>query len=90
VVLIDSGINHNFIHCRLAEETHFFVFPISNFQIIITNGGTMNYGGHCENVKPQMGDYRMKTHMFFISMGGCDIVLGVEWLHTLGLITMDY
>jgi hypothetical protein len=28
-----------------------------------------------------MGDYTLKTHMFSISMGGCDIVLGVEWLH---------
>jgi len=23
-------------------------------------------------------------------MGGCDIVLGVQWLHTLSLITMDF
>ena len=46
--------------------------------------------GYCENVKLQMGDYHMKTHMFSISMGGCDIVLGVEWIHILGMITMDY
>jgi hypothetical protein len=90
VVLIDSGSTHNFIHRRLAEELHCFVHPVSNFQILIANGGTMKCGGHCENVKLQMGDYHLKTHMFSISMGGCDIVLGVEWLHTLGPITMDY
>jgi hypothetical protein len=28
--------------------------------------------------------------MFSIDMGGCDIVLGVEWLHTLGPIIMDF
>jgi hypothetical protein len=28
--------------------------------------------------------------MFFISMGGCDIILGVEWIHTLAPIIMDY
>jgi hypothetical protein len=50
----------------------------------------MKCGGHCENVELQMDDYHMKTHMFSIFMGGGDIVLGVEWLHTLGLITMDY
>jgi hypothetical protein len=44
----------------------------------------------CENFKLQMGNYNLKTHMFSISMGGCDIVLGVEWILTLGLITMDY
>jgi hypothetical protein len=90
VVLIDSGRTHNFIHHRLAEETHCFVHPISNFQIIITNGGMMKCGGRCENVKLQMGDYHLKTHMFFISMGGCDIFLGVEFLRTLGPITICY
>lgn len=28
--------------------------------------------------------------MFSIDMGGRDIVLGVEWLYTLGTITMDF
>jgi hypothetical protein len=50
----------------------------------------MKCGGCCENVKLQMGDYHLKTHMFAIDMGGCDIVLGAEWLCTLGQITMDF
>ena len=28
--------------------------------------------------------------MFSINMGGCDIVLGLEWLRTLGPILMDF
>jgi hypothetical protein len=78
VVLIDSGSTHNFIHCRLIDEIHCFVFPVSNFQILIANGGTIKCGGNCENVKLQMGDYHMKINMLSISMGGCDIVLGME------------
>ena len=37
-----------------------------------------------------MGDYHLKTHMFSIDMVGCDIVFNAEWLHTLGLTTMDF
>ena len=37
-----------------------------------------------------MGDYQLKTHMFSIHIGGCDIVLGAKWLHTLDPITMDF
>eukprot|EP00253_Pinus_taeda_P004504 PITA_04504 len=55
-----------------------------------THGGTMKCEGRCENVKLQMGDYQLKTHMFAIHMGGCDIVLGADWLRTLGPITMDF
>jgi len=38
----------------------------------------------------QIGDYHLKSHMFAIDMGGCDIVLGVDWLRTLGPILMDF
>jgi len=38
----------------------------------------------------QIGEYHLKSHMFAIDIGGCDIVLGVEWLRTLGPILMDF
>eukprot|EP00253_Pinus_taeda_P017771 PITA_17771 len=90
VVLIDSGSTHNFIHQKVAEIVHCFVRAVSNFPVQIADGGTMKCEGRCENVKLQMGDYQLKTHMFAIHMGGCDIVLGAEWLRTLGPITMDF
>lgn len=57
---------------------------------MIVDGGSMKRGGWCENVKLQMGQYSLITHMFGIEMDGCDIVLGVECLRTLGPITMDF
>jgi hypothetical protein len=90
VILVDSGSINNFIHCRIAQETHCYIHAINNFQIMIANGGSMKCGGHCENVCLQIDDYHLKSHMFFIDMGGCDIVLGVDWLRTLGLILMDF
>jgi hypothetical protein len=50
----------------------------------------MKCGGHCENVWLQIGQYHLKSHMFSIDMGSCDIVLGVEWLCTMGPILMDF
>eukprot|EP00253_Pinus_taeda_P004517 PITA_04517 len=90
VVLIDSGNTHYFIHQKVAKAMHCSVRAISNFQVQIADGGTMKCEGRCENVKLQMGDYQLKTHMFAIHMGGCDIVLGAEWLHTLGPIKMGF
>ena len=57
---------------------------------MIANGGSMKCGGRCENVCLQIGDYHLKSHMFAIDMGGCDIVLGADWLRTLGPILMDF
>jgi len=78
IILVDGGNTHNFIHHRIAQEFNFYIHPINNFQIMIANGGSMKCGGHCENVHLQIGQYHMKSHMFVIDMGSCDIVLGVE------------
>jgi hypothetical protein len=50
----------------------------------------MTCGGHCENVRLQIGDYHLKSHMFSIDMGGCDILLGADWLRTLGLVVPEF
>jgi hypothetical protein len=50
IIIVDSGITHNFIHCCNAQETHCYIYAVSNFQIMIANGGSMKCGGSCENV----------------------------------------
>jgi hypothetical protein len=90
IILVDSGSTHNRIHHCLAQEIYCYICVVNYFQIMITNGGSIKCGGHCENVCLQIGHYNLKTQMFSIDMGGCDIVLGAEWIHTLGSITMDF
>jgi hypothetical protein len=90
IILVDSGSTHNFIHRRIAQETHCYIHVVNNFQIMIANGGSIKCGGCCENVHLQIGDYHLKFDMFAIDMGGCDIVLGADWLRTLGPILMDF
>jgi hypothetical protein len=90
IILVDSGNTHNFIHRCIAQETHCYIHIINNFQILIANGVSMKCGGHFENVHLQIGDYHLKSHMFSIDMGGCDIVLGAYWIRTLGPILMDF
>jgi hypothetical protein len=70
---------------RNAQEVNCYIHLDNNFQIMIANGSSMKCGGCCKNVRLQIGQYHMKSHMFAINLGGCDIVLGAEWLHTLGL-----
>jgi hypothetical protein len=89
IILVDSGSTHNFIHHRISQEVNCYIRAINHFEIMIANGGSMKCGGRCENMRLQIGQYHLKCHMFSIDMGGCEIVLGAEWLHTLCPILMD-
>jgi hypothetical protein len=90
ILLVDSGRTHNFIHHCISQETNCYISVVNNFQMMISNGGSMKCGGHCENVCLHIGEYHMKYHIFCINIGGYDIVLGVEWIRTLVLILMNF
>jgi hypothetical protein len=45
IVLIDSGNTHNFIHYKLAKALNCFVYPVPEFQVMIVDGGTINFSG---------------------------------------------
>ena len=87
-VLIDSGSTHNFIHCKLAKVLNCFVYPTPKFQVMIVDGGTINCSGKCHNINLAIGEYVLNSPMIVIPMGGVDVVLGVQWLQSLG--TMDF
>jgi len=51
IVLIDLGSTHNFIHCKVAKELNCFLYPASECQVMVANGGTINCSGKCHNIK---------------------------------------
>ena len=84
ILLIDSSSTHNFIHCKVAKELNCFVYLVLECQMMVANGGTINYSGKCHNIKLAMGEYILNIPMLSIPMGGADVVLGVKWLHIWG------
>ena len=57
-----------------------FVYLAPKFQVIIADGGTINFSVKCHNINMSMGEYVLNSPMISIPMGGSDIVLGVQWL----------
>ena len=53
---------------------------------MIANGGTINCSGKCHNIKLSMGEYVLNIPILSIPMGGANVVLGVQWLQSLGIV----
>jgi len=90
IVLIYSGSTHNFIHCKIAKELNCFLYPAPECQVMVVNGGTINFYGKCHNINLTMGEYSLNSPMLSIPMGGVDIVLGIQWLQSLGTIDFNF
>ena len=90
IMLIYLGSTHKFINCKIAKELNFFLYPTPECQVMVANGGIINCSGKCHNIKLTMGEYVLNSPMLSIPMGGVDVVLGVQWLQSLGTIAFDF
>ena len=90
IVLIDSGSTHNFIHCKVAKDLNCFLYLAPECQVMVANGGPINFLGKCHNIKLAMGEYVLNSPMLSIPMGGVDVVLGVQWLQYLGMVAFNF
>ena len=68
IVLIDLGSAHNFIHCKVAKELNCFLYPSPECQLMVSNGGTINFSGKCHNIKLTMGEYVLNSPILSISI----------------------
>ena len=79
-ILIDSGRTHKFIDPQISKQADSFVHPCSIFQVMVANGIILPCKGKCRNVCISIGDYNLCSDMFSLPLGGCDVVLGAQWL----------
>ncbi|KAJ0092393.1 hypothetical protein Patl1_26254 [Pistacia atlantica] len=50
------------------------------------NGDKLSSEGKCKNTKLSAQGIPIVTDFYLLPLGGCDIVLGIFWLQTLGPI----
>ncbi len=57
---------------------------------MVANGGTTNCCGKCHNIMLTMGEYVLNNPMLSIPMGSVDVVLGFQWLQSLGMLAFNF
>ena len=89
VILIDLGSTHNFINVALVSHLHINVDTSQVWEVKVANGDLIRTQGVCEEVSIWQG-HEFLVHLHVLLMGGCDLVLGTQWLGTLGVIQWDF
>ena len=89
MVLFYSGSTHKFIDSRVEKKLNIFIYPTASFQVSIPRNKTTLYDGKCHKVKLSIKDYKLRSPMYAMAIIGVDIVLGAQWLETLGTIGLN-
>lgn len=61
-----------------------------NLQVMVTNRGKIERTRKCLGLTLLIQDYPIHDNFYVLPVTACQVVLGVQWLATLGLIETDY
>ena len=90
VVLIDSGSTHNFIGTRVARLFRLPVVPTEEFTVRVANGERLKCQGRFERVPALLQGIPFLLTLYELPITGLDLVLGVQWLETLGSVVCNW
>ena len=59
-------------------------------KVTVAEGKKIENVGKCQKVKLQMQEYNLESDFFVVPFGGVDVVLGIQWLQTLGTYSTNH
>ncbi|WVZ02752.1 hypothetical protein V8G54_023558 [Vigna mungo] len=90
VILIDCGASHNFISTELISKCGLQQQTTLPYMVEVGDGHKVHCQGKCQGLILEVQGLQIQQDFFVFSLGGADIVLGLEWLASLGEVRADF
>jgi hypothetical protein len=90
VILIDLGSTHNFLAKKIAAILGIQP-PFHDFiKVKVANSEEILSPSRSKGIKLTMQSFVFKVDLYILSLAGCDVVIGIQWLSTLGHILWNF
>lgn len=90
VILINCGATHNFVSEKLTSELQLITKDTSHYRVILGSGAAIKGKGICESVEIILNEWKVIADLLPLELGGVDVVLGMQWLYSLGNTEVDW
>ncbi|XP_040996196.1 uncharacterized protein LOC121242393 [Juglans microcarpa x Juglans regia] len=90
VVLIDTCSTHNFLDPGALCKTKLHCDSKAKVVVKVANGAVVESEGMISNMSLSIQGSLFDTGAYILSLAGCDMVLGVSWLQTLGTVHWNF
>lgn len=89
-ILIDTVSTHNFLDFECAKRLGCRLEETRPFPVAVADGSIIHSRQMCKEFIWRMQSVLFTTDFMILPMGGCDMVLGIQWLVTLGDINWNF
>ncbi|GAU25314.1 hypothetical protein TSUD_375770, partial [Trifolium subterraneum] len=90
LILVDSGATHNFVSQKLVQKMGWTVEETPLMSIKLGDGSRDQSQGVVKGLEMAIGEFKLTLEMHLFELGGIDVVLGMDWLKTLGDMIVNW
>nr|GEU48888.1 hypothetical protein [Tanacetum cinerariifolium] len=89
-ILIDCGSTHNFLDRNMAKQLGCNIKATCPLSVTVADGNKLITTSECKQFKWQFGPHPFSIDVMLLPLGGCDMVLEIQWLATFGNIRFNF
>jgi hypothetical protein len=89
-VLVDGGASHNFIDSSLVERKSISAESFGGFSVVIPGENTLDCTRYVPQMTLNLGNYMLTDDFYVVKIPDTNVVLGVQWLYSLGRYSTNY
>ena len=89
-ILIDCSATLNFVSEKLVKKLFLPIKETSHYGVILGSGAAVQGKGICEKLEVQLNNWKIIEDFLPLDLGGVDVILGMQWLYSLGVTTVDW
>ena len=87
---MDSGATHNFIDAELVQRRGLTTTEFEGFSVLVLGDRIVQCTRYMPSLTVVMGNYSMTIDFFLVDVLNTNMVMGVQWLYSLGRVTTDW
>lgn len=89
-VLVDSGSTHNVLDIEVAKSIECLFQRIDKCKVMVANENKLSCDSICTKFRWFMQGQSFEGRVLLMPLKGCKLILGIEWLNSLGVVKWDF